>query len=128
MIRMVCPKAVGLAAAALWLAGTAQAQVNTRIRATNPPADSGQVINPATGNPVTQPAPPPQETYTGTVTPQGVSGVSLRADNVFGIDSLKPSLRNDWAVERDSNQERTPLAYQYIRPDDAIWGKGSGKK
>jgi gliding motility associated protien GldN len=85
-------------------------------------ATAQNVTNPATGNAVTPPPPPPQETYQGQVTPQGVSGVSLRPDNVFGVDSTKPSLRNDWAVDRDTSST-VPLTYQYIRPDDAIWGK-----
>lgn len=110
-------------AGTLVTAGAFAQGVNTRQRATQAQDTTGQVINPATGNPITPPAPPPQETYTGTVTPQGVSGISLRADNVFGIDSLKPSMRNDWAVESDTANFRVPLAYQYIRPDDAIWGK-----
>src|SRR5690625_4554474 len=50
--------------------------------------------------------------------------LSLRPDNIFGIDSVKPSLRNDYAVMRDtSTSGRKPLSYQYIRPQDAIWGK-----
>lgn len=93
--------------------GEAIAQVNTRIRATSP-GDSNQVVNPATGNAVTPP-PAPQNAPS--------QKVSLRADNVFGIDSVKPSLRNNMAVIVDTNSIRKPLAYQYIRPDDAIWGK-----
>ncbi len=49
--------------------------------------------------------------------------ITLRADNVFGIDSVKPSLRNNLAVIKDTNSMNRPLAYQYIRPVDAIWGK-----
>ncbi|MGH2643176.1 MAG: hypothetical protein ACRDE2_04455, partial [Chitinophagaceae bacterium] len=101
--------------------GTAFAQVNTRLRKST--RKNNQVVNPATGNAVTPPAAPPQETFTGNVTPQGVGKISLRADNVFGIDSTKPSLRNDMAVPMDTNDFRAPLAYQYIRPDDAMWGK-----
>lgn len=115
-------KTTWLLVIAILVGGNAFSQVNTRVRSTVP-SDSVGVVNPATGNTVTPPPPPAQETYTGTVTPQGVSGVSLRADNVFGIDSLKPSLRNDWAVDRDTTSFRQPLAYQYIRPEDAIWGK-----
>lgn len=85
-------------------------------------ASAQGVTNPATGNSVSTPPPPAPETYTGTVTPQGVTGVSLRPDNVFGIDSTKASMRNDWAVDRDTSALQ-PLVYQYIRPDDAIWGK-----
>lgn len=123
MQQVFVKKVFWLLALTMLVAGDVFAQnVNTRVRATVP-ADSNQVVNPATGNAVTPPPPPAQDNYTGTVTPQGVSGISQRADNVFGEISSKPSLRNDWAVERDTNSERAPLAYQYIRPDDAIWGK-----
>lgn len=122
MKRKMLGKMTWLLVIAILAGESAFSQVNTRVRSTTP-ADSGSVVNPATGNAVTPPPPPAQETYTGTVTPQGVSGISLRADNVFGIDSLKPSLRNDWAVDRDTTSFRRPLAYQYIRPEDAIWGK-----
>jgi len=37
------------------------------------------------------------------------------------LDSLRPSLREDAAVERDLVLERTPLEYQNIREDDAIF-------
>lgn len=102
MKQVIFKRAMGLVVLAA-MTVTASAQVGA----------GGQVVNPATGNAVTPPPPPPGDT----------GKVSLRADNVFGIDSTKPSLRNDWAVVRDSNNNRTPLTYQYIRPDDAIWGK-----
>ena len=107
MKKVVFRKAAWLLALSTLVTGSAFAQ---------------NITNPATGNQVTTPPPPQPETYTGAVTPQGVSGVSLRPDNVFGIDSTKPSLRNDWAVDRDTSS-LVPLTYQYIRPDDAIWGK-----
>jgi gliding motility associated protien GldN len=121
MKKVMNIKATWLLAATLMLGGSVFAQVNTRLRKSTP--QTNQVVNPATGNAVTPPAPPPQGTYTGNVTPQGVGQVSLRADNVFGIDSVRPSLRNDMAVPLDTNDFRTPLTYQYIRPDDAMWGK-----
>ena len=37
------------------------------------------------------------------------------------LDTLRPSLREDAAVERDLVLERTPLEYQNIREDDAIF-------
>lgn len=108
MKQVIFKRTIGMMALAAAVTLTASAQVNTGTTQGNP------VVNPATGNAVTPP-PPPTGTDTGKV--------SLRPDNVFGIDSTKPSLRNDWAVVRDSNVTRKPLAYQYIRPDDAIWGK-----
>ncbi|MDQ2721240.1 MAG: gliding motility protein GldN [Bacteroidota bacterium] len=56
---------------------------------------------------------------------------SVRVDTVViapaaKIDSLpipivKKSLRNDDAIDRNLVTERTPLAYQYIREDDAVY-------
>ncbi len=37
------------------------------------------------------------------------------------LDSVRPSLRDDAAVERDLVLERTPLEYQNIREDDAVF-------
>lgn len=37
------------------------------------------------------------------------------------LDSLKPSLRNDAAIEQNLVKERTPLEYENIREDDAIY-------
>lgn len=42
---------------------------------------------------------------------------------VLGDEFNTKPLRNDYAVKREDNKERTPLAYQYIRPKDAVWGK-----
>jgi len=76
--------------------------------------DSTQ-INPATGNPVV--VPPPDN-------PMDASGASLRPDNVFGaVDTIRKSMRTDGPFTIDSSKDRTPLAYQYIRKDDAFWGK-----
>ncbi|HWB26920.1 MAG TPA: gliding motility protein GldN [Chitinophagaceae bacterium] len=36
-------------------------------------------------------------------------------------DSIKPSLRNDAAVEQNLIKDRTPLAYENIREDDAVF-------
>jgi len=37
------------------------------------------------------------------------------------LDTVKMSLRNDGAVEKDLIKERTPLAYENIREDDAVY-------
>jgi gliding motility associated protien GldN len=36
-------------------------------------------------------------------------------------DSIAPSLRNDNAIERQLVKDRTPLAYEHIREDDAVY-------
>jgi len=40
-----------------------------------------------------------------------------------GLYDSTPSLRNNSAVKMKENKRSTPLAYQYIRPKDAVWGK-----
>lgn len=37
------------------------------------------------------------------------------------LDSLRPSLRNDAAVDRNLVKDRTPLEYENIREDDAVY-------
>jgi gliding motility associated protien GldN len=119
-----------LATVLLAIAGadaSAQARRSTTRRRTNNAAsqqvnnnagnNGNTLINPATGNAVT---PPPD-----TTAPAGGTALSQRPDNIFGfIDSSKSSLRNDHATD-DANQlrDRIPLTYQYIRKDDAFWGK-----
>jgi gliding motility associated protien GldN len=39
----------------------------------------------------------------------------------LSIEKVKPSLRNDAAIERNLIKDRVPLAYQYIREDDAVY-------
>jgi gliding motility associated protien GldN len=36
-------------------------------------------------------------------------------------DTIKPSLRNDNAIDRNLVKDRTPLTYEYIREDDAVY-------
>ena len=38
-----------------------------------------------------------------------------------GIDSIKPSLRNDASIERNLIKDRSPLSYEHIREDDAVY-------
>ncbi|MCL6524489.1 MAG: gliding motility protein GldN [Thermoflavifilum sp.] len=74
-------------------------------------AAGNAIVNPATGNVVTPPS-----TAVDTAVPK-------RADNIFGSLEITPSLRNDNVVVRNLNKDRAPLAYQYIREDDAVWGR-----
>jgi gliding motility associated protien GldN len=95
-------------------ATTRRRKTTTGVQQTNSANNTNQVVNPATGNVVN----PPTDTSTN---PQ--TALSERPDNVFGmIDSVKPSLRNNNVVERNLIKDRTPLPYQYIREDDAVWG------
>ncbi|MHB1921233.1 MAG: type IX secretion system ring subunit PorN/GldN [Chitinophagaceae bacterium] len=107
-----------LLAAVMATSATAQRRrKSARRRQVTPRSGSASgngVVNPATGNLVTIPA--------ATTPGSSLTAQSLRPDNVFG-DTVKMSLRNDNAVEKNLIKDRTPLPYQYIREDDAIWGK-----
>jgi len=37
------------------------------------------------------------------------------------MDSIKPSLRNDASIERNLVKDRSPLTYEHIREDDAVY-------
>ncbi len=57
-------------------------------------------------------------------TPQTGSNVPVEvmANSGGGLtDTIKQSLRNDNAIERNLVKERTPLAYENIREDDAVY-------
>ncbi|HVB03441.1 MAG TPA: gliding motility protein GldN [Chitinophagaceae bacterium] len=122
-------KGLLFALAVILVAASADAQtakrrrkITTRRKAVSARQSSGYgtgtgVINPATGNAVNPPG--------GTAeNPFNSPAASLRPDNVFGaLDSIKPSLRVDGAIVDTMDQDMAPLSYQYIRKDDAIWGK-----
>lgn len=44
-----------------------------------------------------------------------------KAEPDIKIEAPKPSLRNDYAFDRNLVKERTPLAYEHIREDDATY-------
>ena len=46
------------------------------------------------------------------IAPKGASGIA---------DSIVPSLRNDNAIERNLVKARTPIVYEHIREDDAVY-------
>lgn len=54
--------------------------------------------------------------------PYGNTPIEIDSTGIGGIDTIiRRSLRDDAAVERSLSKERTPLPYQYIREDDAIF-------
>lgn len=68
------------------------------------------------GGGVTTPTTPTPKTSGGNVT--------VRYDTIMpgGIDAKPaPSLRNNYAVERNLVKERRPLPYEDLREDDALW-------
>src|SRR5690606_19412928 len=119
-MRAVILKRLGWSAfLAVVVISSADAQSRRRGSSTpanNPPEQEQQqqnapVTNPATGNPVQVPAPPPTD-------PSGVAP-SLRQDGVgTTVDTPRKSLRIDGVSERSPNRERVPITYDHIREDD----------
>lgn len=91
--------------------GNAAKQDTTKKKPTGPPASgysSGYGNNSATPSKGSQPlANVPIVMATG-----GKSGIG---------DSVSPSLRTDNAIDRNLVKDRTPLAYEHIREDDAVY-------
>ncbi|HPI00405.1 MAG TPA: hypothetical protein PK772_08745, partial [Chitinophagaceae bacterium] len=53
--------------------------------------------------------------------PYGNTPIEVDNNGVAGLDTIiRRSLRNDNAIERNLQKDRTPLPYQHIREDDAI--------
>ena len=91
--------------------GNAAKQDTTKKKPTGPPASgysSGYGNNSATPSKGSQPlANVPIVMATG-----GKSGIG---------DSVSPSLRTDNSIDRNLVKDRTPLAYEHIREDDAVY-------
>ena len=58
---------------------------------------------------------------TATVAPAKDTTKPVIVDPEINLGVIKKSLRNDDAVERNLVKERTPLAYEHIREDDAVY-------
>jgi len=58
---------------------------------------------------------------TATVAPAKDTTKPVIADPEINLGVIKKSLRNDDAVERNLVKERTPLPYEHIREDDAVY-------
>lgn len=74
--------------------------------------------------PVEQAAPAP-DTTTKPVEPPPATNLPIEVITEGGGgglgDTIKPSLRNDNAIERNLVKERIPLPYDHIREDDAVY-------
>ena len=58
---------------------------------------------------------------TATVAPTKDTTKPVMVDPEINLGVIKKSLRNDDAVERNLVKERTPLPYEHIREDDAVY-------
>jgi len=129
-------KIVGLALLAFAITAEASAQRNARSRSgygtsgyttAKPPADTTKKKNnaaPASGYGAT-----PGSGYGNTAAPANAGTginqslpIKVIANSGSGIgDSIAPSLRTDNAIDRQLVKDRTPLPYEHIREDDAVY-------
>ena len=58
---------------------------------------------------------------TATVTPPPAKDTTVLPEPELNLGVIRKSLRNDDAVERNLVKERTPLPYEHIREDDAVY-------
>lgn len=89
----------------------AQAKKPVRKKTTRPATTKAKTSSRNNNNSNAAIAPPPVDTLK--------KPVVVEAD--IKIDAPRPSLRNDYAFERNLVKERTPLAYEHIREDDATY-------
>jgi gliding motility associated protien GldN len=107
-----------LAMAILILAGSVQAQTNTNGK---PKPRTGTKRNVGKGKPkkgVTRNAPPNAAVAPlkdTTAKPVAILNADIK------LDTPRKSLRNDAIIERNLVKDRTPLTYEHIREDDAVY-------
>jgi gliding motility associated protien GldN len=98
----------------------ADAQRSGRKRATTPAAGSGNAPASTTGGDV-------QEQTNQTKVPSGYNpygNIPIVVDSTAGSDtSTKKSMRNDNAYDKTALNERTPLSYEHLRWDDALFAE-----
>jgi len=78
-------------------------------------------------NNTTQPQNNQQSTINNTQQPSGYNpygNIPIRVDSVGAVDTVvKKSLRNDNAFDKTGIMERTPLPYEHLRWDDALFSE-----
>lgn len=124
-----------LAALALVSQDAAAQRRNARSRYGTPAKDTTKKETPAPSGYGT-----PAPSGYGTPAPSGYGGAApananTTADPAAGVpievvpnsggsgigDTIRPSLRNDNSIDRNLVKDRTPLTYEYIREDDAVY-------
>lgn len=96
----------GLFADAQRTGRTTRNQTNTPAKKDTVPQQNVQNTNPAT---------------VGQYNPYGNIPIKVATQSGGFNDSVKISLRNDGATEKSMFRERTPLPYEYLRADDALY-------
>lgn len=97
-----------LAAVLVICAGTADAQTKKRT-STKRTATKGKTTNKAKNT-------PPPVAAADTAKPK-----TVLPEPELNLGTIRKSLRNDDAIERNLVKDRTPLAYEHIREDDAVY-------
>lgn len=95
--------------AAFTVAGSADAQTRNAKKKPAPTKKKNTITNNANNN--AQVAPPPKKDTIPAAPPEAQ----------IKMDTIRKSLRNDNAIERQLVKERVPLAYEHIREDDAVY-------
>ena len=91
-------------------AGNADAQTNAKKRTSKKRTTAKKTTNKNAGKALATIAAPAKDTTK-----------PVLADPEINLGVIKKSLRNDDAVERNLVKERTPLPYEHIREDDAVY-------
>lgn len=81
-------------------------------------ADAQTKKRPATTKAKPTPTPTPTPAV-DTIVPAAPKAIAAETKNPLAADTPRVSLRNDAAIERNLVKDRTPLAYEHIREDDA---------
>jgi len=98
-----------LAAVLVICAGTADAQTGKKRTSTKRTATKGKTTNKAKNT-------PPLVAAADTAKPK-----TVLPEPELNLGTIRKSLRNDDAIERNLVKDRTPLAYEHIREDDAVY-------
>lgn len=91
-------------------AGNADAQTNAKKRTSKKRTTAKKSTNKNAGNATATIAAPAKDTTK-----------PVPVDPEINLGVIKKSLRNDDAIERNLVKERTPLPYEHIREDDAVY-------
>lgn len=92
----------------------AQRRGRNRNQGTTPPATNTPAETQQTNNATTQPS---------GYNPYGNTPIEVAPSSGGFGDSTKPSLRNDAAYEKLGMKDRTPLTYDHLRADDALFSE-----
>lgn len=122
MKRSIIKIAACVALIVAFAAASNDASAQRSKRSRKPKPTTGSAYGAATTDTTTKPA---DTSGYGAPAPQAAPAnvpIEVIAGSGGGLgDTIKPSLRNDNAIERNLVKERIPLPYDHIREDDAVY-------